>query len=114
MSTRVSFMLVFSAGIAFLGFAQIYLFRKIYRLIQKSSFRPRAQRVLGAIAALFFALMYLPYPLRLIYKWPEHEVSTLVLYGILYPFSLWGLGSVCSFLIVCVKDVSTSALWSLN
>lgn len=76
MSTRASFILVFSAGIAFLGFVQVYLIRKIYRLIQKSPFRPRAQRVLLGIAALFFALMYLPYPLRLVYKWPEHEVST--------------------------------------
>jgi hypothetical protein len=49
--------------------------------------------------------MYLPYPLRFIYKWPQHEVSAFVLYGLLYPFSLWGMTSLSTFFIVFVKDL---------
>ncbi len=110
MSTRTLFLLVFVVGIAFMGLAQAYLFRKIYRLLKVSTFRPRVQQVCVWLLGLFFALMYLPYIARLFYRWPEHEVSALVLYGIFYPFSLWGLGSGGAFLIVLVKDIGAAFL----
>jgi len=61
----------------------------------------------------FVALMYMPYPLRILYKWPEQEVSAVVLYSLLYPFSLWGMISVSTFLIVLVRDlgVTVFTLW---
>jgi predicted MPP superfamily phosphohydrolase len=59
---------------------------------------------------VILALVYLPYVLRLFYKWPEHEVSSLALYGVLYPFSLWGIASVSTFLIVFLKDGGSALL----
>ncbi len=105
MATRTPFILFFPIGVAFIGFAQAYLLCKIYRLLQSSRLRPRPCQLLFGAACACFVLMYLPYPLRLIYKWPEQEVSGFVLYGLLYPFSLWGMASVSSFLIVFCKDV---------
>jgi predicted MPP superfamily phosphohydrolase len=100
----------FSIGVSFVGFAQVYLFRKIHCFIQRLPIRRQAQRFLIGLVCVFLALMYLPYLLRLFYKWPEHEVSSLVLYGILYPFSLWGLASVPTFLIVFLKDAGAAFL----
>jgi hypothetical protein len=54
--------------------------------------------------------MYMPYPLRLLYKWPEQEVSAVVLYGLLYPFSLGGIISISTFLLVGVGDLLAAAL----
>jgi predicted MPP superfamily phosphohydrolase len=105
MTTRTLFILFFSAAVAFIGFAQAYLLCKIRRLLKRSRLSPRPRQILLGAVYTFFALMYLPYPLRLIYKWPEHEVSVVVLYGFLYPFSLWGMASVSTFLIVFLKDV---------
>jgi uncharacterized protein len=110
MSTRLLFIVFFSIGVAFVGFAQVYLFRKIRRFIEHLPIRRRAQRFLIGLVCVFLALMYLPYLLRLFYKWPEHEVSSLALYGILYPFSLWGLASVPTFLIVFLTDAGAAFL----
>jgi uncharacterized protein len=110
MTTRALFILFFAAGIGFIGCAQVYLLRKLYRLTRRSHLRPRVRQVLfGAVCALF-ALMYLPYPLRLIYKWPEQEVSAVILYGLLYPFSLWGVVSVSTFLVVFMRDLGAAIL----
>jgi predicted MPP superfamily phosphohydrolase len=110
MTTRTLFILFFAAGIAFIGFAQVYLLGKLYRRIRRSPLRPRTRQVLFAAMCAFFVLMYIPYPLRLIYRWPEQEVSPVVLYGLLYPFSLWGIISVSTFLLVGVADLVTAAL----
>jgi uncharacterized protein len=110
MTTRTLFMLYFTAGIAFIGFAQVYLLGKLYRLIQRWRLRPHTRQLFFAAACTLFALMYIPYPLRLIYKWQEQEVSAVVLYGLLYPFSLWGMASVSTFLIVFVKDLCAAVL----
>lgn len=104
MTTRTLFILFFSIGVACIGFAQAYLLCKIYRLLRSSRLRPRSCQILFGAVCAFFVLMYLPYPFRLIYKWPEQEVSTFMLYGFLYPFSLWGMASVSTFLIVFFKD----------
>jgi len=110
MTTRALFILFFSAGIAFMGLAQVYLLSKIARCMQRSRLRRCTRQFLfGAVCALF-ALMYLPYPLRLVYKWPEQEVPAIVLYGLLYPFSLWGMASVLTFLIVFAKDSGAALL----
>ncbi|HSF32387.1 MAG TPA: metallophosphoesterase [Candidatus Tectomicrobia bacterium] len=110
MGTRSLFLLFFAAGIAFIGFAQVYLLRKLNRHLRRWRLRPRTQQLLfGAICAIC-ALMYLPYPLRLIYRWPEQEVSTLVLYGLLYPFSLWGMVAVSTFLLVGMRDLAAAML----
>jgi predicted MPP superfamily phosphohydrolase len=113
MTTRILFMLYFAAGIAFLGFAQVYLLGKLYRLMHRSPLPPRLRQILFGVACAFVALMYMPYPLRLIYKWPEQEVSAVVLYSLLYPFSLWGMVSVSIFLIVFAKDLGVGIfhLW---
>jgi predicted MPP superfamily phosphohydrolase len=113
MTTRSLFMLYFATGIAFLGFAQVYLLGKLYRLMQRSPLPPRLRQILFGVACAFVALMYMPYPLRLLYKWPEQEVSAVVLYSLLYPFSLWGMVSVSIFLIVFVKDLGVGIfhLW---
>jgi uncharacterized protein len=105
MTTRSLFILFSSAGVACMGFAQAYLLRKLYRLVQRSHLHRRTRRVIVGVVCAFFALMFLPYPLRLVYKWPEQEVSTVVLYALLYSFSLWGMASVSTFLIVVVKDI---------
>jgi uncharacterized protein len=105
MTTRSLFILFSSAGVACMGFAQAYLLRKLCRLVQRSHLRRRTRRVIVGVVCAFFALMFLPYPLRLVYKWPEQEVSAIVLYALLYPFSLWGMASVSTFLIVVVKDI---------
>jgi predicted MPP superfamily phosphohydrolase len=110
MTSRTLFILFFAAGIGFIGFAQVYLLRKLYRLIRRSLLRPRTRQALFGAVCAFFALMYLPYPLRFIYRWPEQEVSAVVLYGLLYPFSLWGMVSVSSFLIVFVTDLGAAVL----
>lgn len=110
MSTRTLFILFFSLGVAFVGFAQYYLFRKFHRLIRRSALQLWLQHTLLGLVCIFLTLMYLPYVLRLFYKWPEHEVSNLILYGALYPFSLWGLASVSTFVIVFVKDVGAAVL----
>jgi uncharacterized protein len=110
MTTRTLFILLFAIGIAFIGFAQVYLLRKLYCLFRRSHLRPSTRQVLfGAVCAIF-ALMYTPYPLRFIYRWPEQEVSAVVLYGLLYPFSLWGLVSVSIFFIVLIGDLCTTVL----
>jgi predicted MPP superfamily phosphohydrolase len=105
MTTRTLFYLLFTAGLAFVAFAQAYLLCKIYRFLYTSGLYPRLRQILFGTLCALFALMYFPYPLRLIYKWPEHEVSIFVLYGLLYPFSLWGMASIATFLIVLLKDV---------
>ena len=105
MTTRILFMLYFTAGIAVLGFATVYLLAKLYRLMRRSQRRPRLHQILFGVACAVVALMYMPYPLRLFYNWPEQEVSAVVLYSLLYPFSLWGLVSVSIFLIVFVNDL---------
>ena len=105
MTTRTLFTLYFTAGITFLGFAQVYLLTKLYRLMRRSQLQPRLCQIFFAVACAFVALMYMPYPLRLLYKWPEQEVSAVLLYSLLYPFSLWGLVSISIFLIVFVKDL---------
>jgi predicted MPP superfamily phosphohydrolase len=110
MTTRTLFILFFAAGIAFIGFAQVYLLGKLYRRIQRLPLRPRTRQVLFGVMCAFFALMYMPYPLRLIYKWPEQEVSAVVLYGLLYPFSLWGIISISTFLLVGAGDLFAAAL----
>jgi predicted MPP superfamily phosphohydrolase len=110
MSTRTLFILFFSLGVACVGFAQYYLFRKFHRLIRRSALNPWVQRGLLGVVCFVLTLMYLPYVFRLFYKWPEHEVSNLVLYGVLYPFSLWGLASVSTFAIVFVKDIGAAVL----
>src|SRR5919198_1888537 len=110
MTTRALFLLYFAIGVAFIGLAQVYLLCKIYRLLRSSRLRPRSCRLLFGAVCAFFILMYLPYPLRLIYKWPEQEVSAFVLYGLLYPFSLWGMASVSTFLIIFCKDVGAALL----
>jgi uncharacterized protein len=110
MSTRMLFMAFFASGIAFVGFAQVYLYRKWYGIIRRSPLRRRTQQVLIALLGVLLTCLYLPYVSRLFYKWPEREVSSLVLYGLLYPFSLWGLASVTSFLIVFVKDASATLI----
>jgi uncharacterized protein len=110
MTTRTLFISLFAAGIGFIGFAQVYLLRKLYRLIQRSHLRPRTRQVLFGVVCAVFALMYLPYPLRFIYRWPEQEVSAVVLYGLLYPFGLWGMVSVSTFLIVLVRDLGAAML----
>jgi predicted MPP superfamily phosphohydrolase len=108
MMTRPFFFLFFTAGLIFVAFAQVYLLCKLYRFLQTSRLHPRLRQILFGTVGALVALMYLPYPLRLIYKWPEHEVSVLVLYGLLYPFSLWGMASVSTFLIVLLKDVGSA------
>jgi hypothetical protein len=108
MTTRILFLLFFTAVLAFVGVAQAYLLCKIYHFLHTSRLHPRLHQILFGTLSVLFALMYLPYPLRLIYKWPEHEVSVLVLYGLLYPFSLWGMASVSIFLIVLLKDLGTA------
>jgi uncharacterized protein len=110
MTTRTLFILFFGAGIAFIGFAQVYLLRKLYRFIRRSHLHPRLRQVLFGAACAVVALLYLPYPFRFIYRWPEQEVSAVVLYGLLYPFSLWGMISVSTFLIVCARDLSAAVL----
>jgi predicted MPP superfamily phosphohydrolase len=110
MTTRTLFILFFAAGIAVIGCAQVYLLKKLYRRIQRSLLRPRTRQVLFGAMCAFFALMYMPYPLRLLYKWPEQEVSAVVLYGLLYPFSLGGIISISTFLLVGVGDLLAAAL----
>ena len=104
MMTRPFFFLFFTAGLIFVAFAQVYLLCKLYRFLQTSRLHPRLRQILFGTVGALVSLMYLPYPLRLIYKWPEHEVSVLVLYGLLYPFSLWGMASVSTFLIRVYSD----------
>jgi predicted MPP superfamily phosphohydrolase len=113
MTTRSVFMLYVTIGLAFIGFAQVYLLGKCYRLLWRSPLRPRLRQILFGVMCAFVALMYMPYPLRLLYKWPEQEVSAVVLYSLLYPFSLWGMISVSTFLIVSVRDLGASVfhLW---
>jgi predicted MPP superfamily phosphohydrolase len=113
MSTRELFVLFFAIGVAFVGFAQYYLFRKCSQAIRRSRLSRRRQQALSAAVCTLLTLAYLPYVLRLFYKWPEHEVSNLVLYGVIYPLSLWGLASVASFVIVAIKDVGVALvrLW---
>jgi uncharacterized protein len=108
MTTRTLFMLYFTAGIGFIGFTQVYLLGKLYRLMRRSRLRPRLRPILFGAACAFVVLMYMPYPLRLLYKWPDQEVSAVVLYSLLYPFSLWGLISVSTFLIVSVRDLGVA------
>jgi predicted MPP superfamily phosphohydrolase len=108
MTTRTLFLLFFGAALTLVAFAQVYLLRKLYRFLRASRLHPRLRQLLFATVGALFALLYLPYPLRLIYKWPEHEVSVFVLFGLLYPFSLWGMASVSTFLIVVLKDVGTA------
>jgi predicted MPP superfamily phosphohydrolase len=108
MTSSVRFILFFSAGVAFIGLAQVYLLGKLYRLVQGSRLRVRPRRVIFGVVCACFGLLYLPYPIRLVYKWPEQEVSSLVLYGLLYPFSLWGMASASTFLLVVVKDVGAA------
>jgi hypothetical protein len=103
--------LFFSLGAAFVGFVQLDLCCKFRRLIRQSELHAWGQHGLLAVVCVFLTFMYLPYVLRLFYKWPEHEVSTLVLYGMLSPVSLWGLASVSTFLIVVVKDSGTAVFW---
>ncbi|MGH8059390.1 MAG: metallophosphoesterase [Candidatus Entotheonellia bacterium] len=110
MSTRASFFLIFSAGVAILGFAQVYLFRKAFRLIRKVIRHPRLQQALIGFTCVLLVLMFLPYLFRLFYKWPEHEVSAFVLYGMLYPLSIWSLGSVSSCILIGLKDMSAIVL----
>jgi hypothetical protein len=98
MTTHSLFSLFFAAGIAFIGFAQIYLLRQLRHLFRQSRLRPCLRRIAFVAVCTFFGLMYMPYPLRFIYKGPEQEGSALVLYGLLYPFSLWGIVSVLTFL----------------
>jgi hypothetical protein len=105
MTTRTVFYLFFAAGIAFIGFAQVYLLRKLHRLFRRSHRHPRLQQAAFGTVCAFFALMYMPYPLRFIYRWPEQEVSPVILYGLLYPFGLWGIISVSTFLIVVARDL---------
>jgi uncharacterized protein len=108
MTTRPLFMLYFAAGIGLIGFTQVYLLGKLYGLMRRSRLRPRLRQILFGAACAFVVLMYMPYPLRLLYKWPEQEVSAVVLYSLLYPFSLWGLISVSTFLIVSVRDLGAA------
>jgi uncharacterized protein len=113
MTTRSVFLLYVAMGLAFIGFAQVYLLGKCYRLLWRSLLRPRLRQVLFGAMCAFVALMYMLYPLRLLYKWPDQEVSAVVLYSLLYPFSLWGMISVSTFLIVSVRDLGASVfrLW---
>lgn len=113
MTTRPLLMVYFAAGLAVIGFAQVYLLRKFYHLMWRSPLRPRLRQILFGAMCAFVTLMYMPYPLRILYKWPEQEVSGVVLYSLLYPFSLWGMISVSTFLIVLVRDlgVTVFTLW---
>jgi uncharacterized protein len=113
MSTRTTFIVYFAAGIGFIGFAQVYLLSKFCRLLRQSQLRPCFRQILFGGGCAFVALMCMHYPLRLLYKWPEQEVSAVVLYGLLYPFSLWGMISVSTFLMVLVWDLGTTlfCLW---
>jgi predicted MPP superfamily phosphohydrolase len=113
MTTRTIFMLSVAAGLAFIAFAQVYLLKTCYRLLCRWPLALRRRQILFVAMCAFVALMYLPYPLRILYKWPEHEVPAVILYGLLYPFGLWGLISVLTFLIVVVRDLATAAfhLW---
>jgi uncharacterized protein len=108
MPTRTLLLSYFCAGIGFIGFVQVYLLGKLYRLMRRSLLPPRLRRTFFGAACAFVVLMYLPYPLQLFYKWPTQEVSTVVLYSFLYPFSLWGIISVATFLIVLAKDVGAA------
>ena len=114
MTTRPLLMVYFAAGLAFIGFAQVYLLRKFYHLMWRSPLRPRLRQILFGAMCAFVALMYMPYPLRILYKWPEQEVSAVVLYSLLYPFSLWGMISVSTFLIVLVRDLGVTVFHPLE
>jgi hypothetical protein len=85
MTTRTIFMLSVAAGLAFIAFAQVYLLKTCYRLLCRWPLAPRRRQILFVAVCAFVALMYLPYPLRILYKWPEHEVPAVILYGLLYP-----------------------------
>lgn len=110
MSSRASFFLIFSTGVAILGFAQVYLFRKAFHLIRKTVRRPRLQHLLIGLMSVLLAMMFLPYLFRLFYKWPEHEVSPFALYGVLYPLSIWSLGSVATCILIGLKDAGAMVL----
>lgn len=113
MTMRTLFMLYFAAGIGLIGLVQVYLLGKLYRLMRRSRLGPRLCQLLFGVVCIVVALMYLPYPLRFLYKWPEQEVSAVVLYSLLYPSSLWGLVSFSTFLIVVVSDLGAAGfrLW---
>ena len=105
MTTRPLLMVYFAAwgyGVHRLR-PSVFLLRKFYHLMWRSPLRPRLRQILFGATWSFVALMYMPYPLHILYKWPEQEVSPVVLYGLLYPFSLWGMISVSTFLIVLVS-----------
>ena len=68
----------------------------------------RRRQILFGPMCLFVVLMYLPYPLRLLHRWPDQEVSTPVLCGLPYPFSLWGMIPVSTSLIVMVTDLGAA------
>jgi predicted MPP superfamily phosphohydrolase len=110
MTARTQFLLFFAAGITCIGFAQVYLLRKVYRLLRRGRLPAHARQLLFGAACVLFVLMYLPYPLRIIYRWPEREVPIAVLYGLLYPVSLWGLASLSTFLLIFASDLCAAAL----
>jgi len=71
MATHSLFIRFFAAGIAFIGCAQVSLLRRLHRLFRRSYLRPRLRRVAFVAVCAFFGLMYMPYPLRFMYRWPE-------------------------------------------
>jgi hypothetical protein len=82
-------MLYVAIGLAFSSASPKCICWEHVTVCWRSPFRPRLRQILfGAICA-FVALMYMPYPLRILYKWPDQEVSAVVLCNLLYPFSLW-------------------------
>ena len=71
MATHSLFIRFFAVGIAFIGCAQVSLLRRLHRLFRRSYLRPRLRRVALVAVCAFFGLMYMPYPLRFMYRWPE-------------------------------------------
>jgi predicted MPP superfamily phosphohydrolase len=104
MALRSVFLLYVAIGLAVLGFAQVYLLVKWRRLLWRTPLRLGLRQFLFTAACAFVVLMYTPYPLQFLYKWSDQEVSPVVLYTLLYPFSLWGIISVSTFLIVLLRD----------
>jgi H+/Cl- antiporter ClcA len=83
MNTHSLFIRFFAAGIAFIGFAQVYLLKRLDRLLRRSHLRPRLRRVAFVAVCAFFGLLYMPQLLRFIYRWPEQQVFAVVLCGLL-------------------------------
>lgn len=92
-----------------ISFSQIYLFVKFKRWLHSKSIGPGSKKICLVAALFFFASIYIPLFGKFFISYPSGRLSRLLLYILIYTFSVWSFGSLFTSAILAAKDAMGAA-----